>query len=50
MSKEEILDLTVVTTRHQITLTKEVRALLGTEIGDRVIFVRKGDEIVIRKA
>ena len=50
MTEERILDVTTVTTRYQITLTKAVRKLLNVEMGDRIVFVKKGDEIVIRKA
>ena len=48
--KEEILDITTVTTRYQITLTKPVRKFLEVELGDRIIFIRKGNEVIIRKA
>ena len=48
--KERILDVTTVTTRYQITLTKKVREFLGVELGDRIVFIKRGDKIIIRKA
>jgi len=48
--RERILDVTAVTGRYQITLTKPVRELLKVEIGDRVVFIERDGEIIIRKA
>ena len=47
---EEILDVVTVTRRYQVTLTKPVREALNIKEGDRIVFIRKNDEIVIRKA
>jgi bifunctional DNA-binding transcriptional regulator/antitoxin component of YhaV-PrlF toxin-antitoxin module len=55
MSDEEILGTTKVTDRWRISLIKAVREELaesgdGVEIGDRIVFVRRGDEIVLERA
>ena len=47
---EKILDVVTVTRKYQITLTKAVREVLNIKEGDRIVFIRKNDEIVIRKA
>jgi bifunctional DNA-binding transcriptional regulator/antitoxin component of YhaV-PrlF toxin-antitoxin module len=52
---EEILGTTKVTDRWRISLIKAVREELATagsdvEIGDRVVFKRRGDQIVIERA
>ncbi|MBO8181500.1 MAG: AbrB/MazE/SpoVT family DNA-binding domain-containing protein [Archaeoglobus sp.] len=46
---EKMLDIVVVTRKFQITLTKEVRNKLKIKEGDRIVFVDKDGEIVIRK-
>jgi len=35
------------TSKYQTTIPKEIREFLGLEAGDRVMFVKKGDEVVI---
>ena len=47
---EQVIDFTKVTRQFQVTLTSEVRKELGVNEGDRVAFVKKGNEVVIRKA
>ncbi|RLI74791.1 AbrB/MazE/SpoVT family DNA-binding domain-containing protein [Archaeoglobales archaeon] len=46
---EKMLDIVVVTRKFQITLTKEVRNKLNVKEGDKIIFVEKDGEILIRK-
>ena len=46
---EKMLDIVVVTRKFQVTLTKEVRNKLKIKEGDKVVFVEKDGEIVIRK-
>ncbi|MBC7318841.1 AbrB/MazE/SpoVT family DNA-binding domain-containing protein, partial [Candidatus Bipolaricaulota bacterium] len=36
-----------VTTKGQATIPKEIRELLGLKPGDRVMFLKRGDEIVL---
>lgn len=36
------------TTKGQVTIPKEIHDLLGLETGDRVLFVRQGDQVVVR--
>ncbi len=47
---ERILGLSNVSKKYQITLTKEVREKLGIKEGDKVVFVEKNGDIVIKKA
>jgi len=46
---EKMLDIVVVTRKFQVTLTKEVRNRLEIKEGDKIVFVEKDGEIVIRK-
>lgn len=48
--REKILDAVAVTRRFQVTLTKPVREIIEVKEGDRVVFIEKGGEVVIRKA
>ncbi|WP_199174714.1 hypothetical protein [Halegenticoccus soli] len=52
---EEILGTTKVTDRWRISLIKAVREELAeadddVEIGDRIVFKRRGDDIVLERA
>ena len=48
--KEEILDVATVSSKYQVTLTKPIREILGLKAGDRIVFVKRNNEIIIRKA
>ena len=48
--KEEILDVATVSSKYQVTLTKPIREILGLKAGDRIVFVKKNNEVIIRKA
>jgi len=43
------MDIVVVTRKFQITLTKDVRNKLGIKEGDKIVFIEKDGEIIIRK-
>ena len=47
---ERIIGLSTTTSKFMVTLTKDVREKLGLKPGDKVIFVEKDGEIVIRKS
>jgi AbrB family looped-hinge helix DNA binding protein len=47
---EKILDVVQVTRQYQITLTRPIRAALKVTEGDRVVFLEKDGELIIRKA
>ena len=49
-SDERILDVATLSSKYQINITKAIREKLGLTAGDRVVFVEKNGEIVIRKA
>ena len=42
------LDLAKVTTKGQVTIPKVIRELLGLKEGSKVLFIKKGDDIVIK--
>jgi len=46
---ERILDVAVVSRRFQVTLTKPVRMKLQVEEGDRIVFLERNGDIIIRK-
>jgi len=48
--KEEILSVATLSAKYQITVTKPIRKILGLNPGDRVVFIKKDNEIIIRKA
>ena len=50
MVEEKIIGLSKTTSKFMITLTKEVREKLGIKPGDKVLFIEKNGEIIIRKA
>ena len=47
---EEILAVVKIGPKNLITLPKPVRELLGVGEGDRVVFVKRDGEIVVRPA
>ena len=49
MSSEKMIDIVVVTRKFQITLTKDVREKLKVKEGDKIVFIEKDGEILIRK-
>ena len=46
----EVVDVAAVGEKGQVTIPKQVRNLLEVRPGDRIIFVSKDDEIVMRKS
>jgi len=44
-----MLDIVTVTRKFQVTITKDVREKLKIKEGDKIVFVEKDGEIVIRK-
>ena len=46
---EKILDTVVVTRRFQVTITQYARAVLPVKEGDRLVFVKKNGDLVLRK-
>ncbi len=47
---EELLDMAKVTSKGQVVIPQEARKAFGISTGDRVLFIKKGNELVIRKA
>lgn len=44
------MELAKVTTKGQITIPKEIRELLNLKEGSKILFIQKGNDIVIRNA
>lgn len=49
-STERVLDFAPVSVKGQLVIPFDVRKLFNIEPGDRVAFVKKGEELVLRKA
>jgi AbrB family looped-hinge helix DNA binding protein len=49
-SKKEILGMSTMSHKFQITIPKEVREEKNLEAGDKVLFVKDGDDIYIKKS
>ena len=50
VTKEEILGVSKITSKGQITVPIDVRESFGFELGDRLVFVKTGDVLVVRKS
>jgi len=48
--KEETLGLAKLSTKAQVTIPQDAREAFGLEIGDKLLFVKKDGELIIRKA
>jgi antitoxin PrlF len=46
----EIVDVSPISEKGQITIPKEIRDLLKVKPGDKIAFVSKGSDIVVKKA
>jgi antitoxin PrlF len=50
MEGREMANSSVISTKGQVTVPKEIRKRLGLRVGDRVEFVARGHETIIRPA
>ncbi len=39
-----------ISSKGQVTIPKEIREAFGLKAGDKVVFISKGDQVLIRKA
>ena len=46
----KILAVTKISSKNLVTIPKEVRLILGVKEGDRIAFILKDGEVIIRKA
>ncbi|MGI0079540.1 MAG: AbrB/MazE/SpoVT family DNA-binding domain-containing protein [Nitrososphaerales archaeon] len=46
----EVVDVSSVSEKGQVTIPKQVRDLLGVKPGDRIAFMSRGTDIVMKKA
>lgn len=44
------MDVATLSSKFQVTITKPIREKMGLKAGDRIVFIEKDREIVIRKA
>ena len=47
---DEILGISRLSSKFQVTIPKDARVLFNLKAGDRVVFVKEGDKLVIKKA
>ena len=47
---DTILGVSKLSSKFQVTIPKDVREILNVSPGDRVVFIREGDKIIIQKA
>ena len=50
MKGSDFMELAKVTTKGQVTIPKSIRELLGLKEGSKILFIRKGDDIVIQNS
>lgn len=48
--REELLDMAKVTSKGQVVIPLEARRAFNINPGDRVLFIRKDGELIVRKA
>jgi len=46
----EIVDVSPVSEKGQVTIPKEIRKILDVKPGDRVAFINDGTDIIVKKA
>ena len=46
----DFMELAKVTTKGQVTIPKSIRELLGLKEGSKIIFIQKGNDIVIQNS
>ncbi len=49
-SKEEILGVSKITSKGQVTIPIDVRTEFVLGVGDRLLFVRRGNELLVKKS
>jgi AbrB family looped-hinge helix DNA binding protein len=50
MKAEEILGIAKISTKAQVTIPVDARKTFELEIGDKLLFVKKAGELLIRKS
>lgn len=50
MKAEETLGMAKISSKAQVTIPVDAREAFSLKIGDRLLFIRKAGELVIRKA
>ena len=46
----DFMELAKVTTKGQVTIPKSIRELLGLKEGSKILFIKKGNDIVIQNS
>jgi AbrB family looped-hinge helix DNA binding protein len=49
-NREEILDISPVSSKGQLVVPSRVRNAFNIKTGDRIAFIKRGDELILRKA
>ncbi len=50
MKESQTLGMAKISTKAQVTIPQDAREAFGLEIGDKLLFIKKDGELVIRKA
>ena len=50
MKEPQTLGLAKISTKAQVTIPQDARDAFGLKIGDKLLFIKKDGELVIRKA
>ncbi len=49
MAEDKILGIAKISTKAQVTIPSDVREAFHLKIGDKLLFVKREDELVLRK-
>ncbi len=49
-NREEILDISPVSSKGQLVVPSRVRNAFNIKTGDRIAFIKRGEELILRKA
>jgi AbrB family looped-hinge helix DNA binding protein len=49
-NQEEILDISPVSSKGQLVVPSRVRNTFNIKTGDRIAFIKRGEELILRKA
>ncbi len=50
MTEEKILGMARISTKAQVTIPTDVREVFHLKVGDKLLFLKKEGELVLRKA
>ena len=48
--KDEILGVAKITSKGQVTIPQDVREVFDLQLGDRLVFLKQGVQLVVKKS